>query len=247
MQAVSLDLQAQVAAAVSAERFSEADALQGELDAAAADAAALKAGHDFTDKDLGSSLQSLSHLSTVEDGAAAQQAEALSSSIPDIGDRNSPQSLALSIDQPLKNGRDAEPEGDSGLQTDLKGVNELDARHEGESEPHTKLKEVAAAEAARPTSVQLPPSLQLQRRPDSGSRQQLAVNALTRQLTDERTLSGYITDSDSAAEAPPIARGDSEVSSNELPAAKHLQSAKSREQLSAGMNPSLSLFTSMLT
>ncbi len=75
---VSLDLQAQVAAAVSAERFSEADALQGELDAAAADAAALKAGHDFTDKDLGSSLQSLSHLSTVEDGAAAQQAEALS-------------------------------------------------------------------------------------------------------------------------------------------------------------------------
>ncbi len=235
MQAVSLDLQAQVAAAVSAERFSEADALQGELDAAAADAAALKAGHNYTDKDLGSSLQSLSDLSTVQDGAAPQQAEALSSSAPDTGDRNVPQPPALSIYQPSKNGRDAEPEGDSGLQTDLKGVNELNARREGESVPHTKLEEVAAAEAARPSSMQLPPTSQPQRRPDSGSRQQLAVNALTRQLTDERTLSGYITDSDSAAEAPPIARGDSEVSSNELP--KHLQSAKSREQLSAGMMP----------
>ena len=59
-------------------------------------------------------------------------------------------------------------------------------------------------------------------------------SSLNRQLTDERTLSGYITDTDSTAEVVNLSRGGSEVVGAQLPAAKQpMQSARSREVLSA--------------
>ena len=103
-------------------------------------------------------------------------------------------------------------------------------------EPHTKLHDVAASEAARPASAQA-----LQRPRSSGSQGQLAAIGLSRQLTDERTLSGYITDSDSAAEATPTLRGGPAGSSDQLPVAAQLQSNNSREALSAGVSAPLSV------
>lgn len=202
-QAVSLDLQAQVAAAVAAERFAEADALQGELDAANAAATALEAAQHFTNSDLGSALRSLSDLSAARDSAAAKQppAHAIAAATEYVG--TCPQ-------QPPTGAPDKDPA-------------EIGLGDAGEAlEPGTKLGQVAAQEAAR-------------LRPGSASAlPKLVAFGLSRQLTDERTLSGYITDSDSAAEVSAIARGDSELSSAQMPAAKHLQSAKNRETLSAG-------------
>ena len=218
---MSLDLQSNVAAAVAADRFSEADALQGELDAATADAAALESAHAFTDRDLGSSLQSLSSLSTAQDNAAAAQAKASGPSpVTDSQDTSTAQLVSVPqspvplikepAEEPAENGATASSGGDLG--------------------PHTRLQDVAASEAARPASAQA------QQRPDSGGRQQLAAIGLSRQLTDERTLSGYITDSDSAAEATPTLRGDPAGRGARLSFAGQLQSAKSREALSAGLS-----------
>ena len=218
VQAVSLDLQSHIAAAVSADRFSEADALQGELDAATADAAALESAHHFTDKDLGSSLQSLTTLSSAKDTPAAGQPTTPGPSLTvSAQDENSaqrasgPEVASPSPEQPVENGAVASPGGDL--------------------EPHTKLNDVAAAEAARPASAQV-----LQRPDSSGSRGELAAIGLSRQLTDECTLSGYITDSDSAAEVTPTLRGDPAGSGAQLPFAAQLQSDKSREALSAGLS-----------
>lgn len=55
-----MDARMQIDAAVSAEKFEEADALQAEHDAAAADASAITAAHGFADSDLGEALLSLS-------------------------------------------------------------------------------------------------------------------------------------------------------------------------------------------
>ena len=51
-----LDLRRQTEAAASAERFQEADALQGELDAASRAMEAAGATHGFSDADLGPAL-----------------------------------------------------------------------------------------------------------------------------------------------------------------------------------------------
>ena len=222
---MSLDLQSHVAAAVSADRFSEADALQGELDAATADAAALESAHAFTDKDLGSALQSLSSLSTAQDNAAAAQAEASATTpVSKCQDKSIAQpASAPQLPAPLIEEHAEEP-AESGAE----------ATSGGDLGEHTKLQEVAASEAVRPASAR---ALQ---RPDSGSRQQLAAIGLNRQLTDERTLSGYITDSDSAAEATPTLRGNPAGRGARLPFAGQLQSATSREALSAGMSASVS-------
>ena len=203
-QAVSLDLQAQVATAVAAERFAEADALQGELDAAKTAAAALEAAQHFTDSDLGSALQSLSDLSAARDSTAAKQppAAGVAAATGDEGTH---------LQQPVTGAPDKDP-----AENGLGNVGEA-------LEPGTKLGQVAAQEAARS-------------RPGSASAlPKLVAGGLSRQLTDERTLSGYTTDSDSAAEVSAIAHGGPEVSSAQPTAAKHLQSAKSREALSAGM------------
>ncbi len=215
---MSLDLQSHIAAAVAADRFSEADALQGEQDAAIADAAALESAHHFTDKDLGSSLQSLTTLSTAKDTPAAAQPTASGPS-PRISTQDEssaqratgPEVASPSAEQPVENGAVSSPVGDL--------------------EPHTKLHNVVASEAARPASAQA-----LQRPDSSGSRGQLAAIGLSRQLTDERTLSGYITDSDSAAEATPTLRGDPAGFGAQLPFAAQLQSSQSREALSAGLS-----------
>ena len=245
VQAVSLDLQAQIAAAVSAERFSEDDALQAELDAASADAAALQAAQHFTDGDLGSSLKSLSDLSTAQGPAALTAASSPASSPAlaphhaikpaDVEPSASAQPAAAaehsaalsspplstvaedsSILQPLASSSEPQPENGS--------LHQADAI----AEPHVKLGEVAASEAGRPA---LPRPLQ---EAENGSRQQLAAIGLNRQLTDERTLSGYITDSDSAADViQNVGCTDSERSGSQLPGARQLQSAKSREALTA--------------
>ena len=218
VQAVSLDLQSHIAAAVSADRFSKADALQGELDAATADAAALESAHHFTDSDLGSSLQTLTTLSTDKETPAAGQptapGPALSVSAQDESSAqhaSGPEVARPNTEQPVENG------------TALSSGVDL--------EPHTKLHDVAASEAARPASSQA-----LQRPRSSGSQGQLAAIGLSRQLTDERTLSGYITDSDSAAEATPTLRGGPAGSSDQLQIAAQLQSNNSREALSAGVS-----------
>ena len=138
---MSLDLQSHVAAAVAADRFGEADALQVELEAANADAAALESAHHFTDADLGSSLQSLSSLSAAQDTAAAGQAR----------EGFSPNMLARekSPAQPVSGPHipatiDEEPTGNASA--DNAG---------GDLGPHTRLQDMAASDAAQSASAQV--------------------------------------------------------------------------------------------
>ena len=245
MQAVSLDLQAQIAAAVSTERFSEADALQIELDAAKADAAALQSAQQFTDSDLGSLLKPLSDLAASQGPAALSaasagtkphnQPSAAEAKLTGEGvhaDALGPEQAKAAAEQHKESGLDFMGD-ETSVQAGAPGpephVENGDEPHpEVDAEPHRKLGEVAAAEAERPASAQL------YHGSASSSRQQLAAIGLNRQLTDERTLSGYITDTDSTAEVVDLSRGASEVLGGQLPAVKQLmQSAKSREALTA--------------
>ena len=223
---MTLELQSHIAAAALADRFSEADTLQGELDAAAADAAARESAHQFTDGDLGTSLQSLtSQAASYKAAAAAEPKSSSPSPTTDTQDK----SIAQPAPDPQSTSPDTKKAAENG------GVAALEA----DAGARTKLQHVAAAEAA------LPASAQAQQRPDSsGSRQQLATIGLSRQLTDERTLSGYITDSDSAAEATPTVPRDRPGSGAQLPSAGRLQSAQSREALSAGVSTPVQLHVS---
>ena len=245
VQAVALDLQAQIAAAVSTERFSEADALQAELDAAKAGAAALQSAQQFTDSDLGSLLESLSDLAASQGpaalsaaGAATElHAQSSAAEANPTGERVCTEPLEseqaeATAEQPRESGLDFmhdESHMRTGAPVPEHHVENGDEPHPGAgAEPHRKLGEVAAAEAERPSSALLSHGSA------SSSRQQLAAIGLNRQLTDERTLSGYITDTDSTAEVINLSRGGSEVVGAQLPAAKQpMQSARSREVLSA--------------
>ena len=245
VQAVSLDLQAQIASAVSTERFSEADALQAELDAARAGAAALQSAQHFTDSDLGSLLGSLTDLAASQGPAAltADSAGTKPHAPPSAAEANltgkgvhteplGSEQAEAAAEQPRESNLDFMGD-ERPMQAGAPGPEHYadngDEPHPGAgAEPHRKLGEVAAAEAERPSSALLSHGSA------SSSRQQLAAIGLNRQLTDERTLSGYITDTDSTAEVVNLSRGGSEVVSAQLPAAKQpMQSAKSREVLSA--------------
>lgn len=102
VQATVLDIRQQIDAAVAAERYSEADALQAEHDAASEDAAAIAAMHSFSSDDLGSELiamEAAAHPAV----AGAKQMSQSPRSFPDhtLGMRQSePAASALPAAQP---------------------------------------------------------------------------------------------------------------------------------------------------
>ena len=173
VQAVALDLQAQIAAAVSTERFSEADALQAELDAAKAGAAALQSAQQFTDSDLGSLLESLSDLAASQGPAAlsaagaatelhAQSSAAEANPTGGKGVHTEPlesEQAEATAEQPRESGLDFmhdESHMRTGAPVPEHHVENGDEPHPGAgAEPHRKLGEVAAAEAERPSSALL--------------------------------------------------------------------------------------------